>query len=796
MNLHFALIRHLTIAALGTRFRATPRQRVRRTPGFPVCIALVLCAAIVVSSGCVPFRRPSCVLTHDQGCLVESEFRELAEEIADTHGERSSFRNQWGLATIRADRAYANLELKFGPDTVPGEGVTVGMLDTGIDAAHSQFRNKNIVERFLLGGTGDDGTEFSHGTAVASIIAGEEIPGYEFEAQGVAPGADLVTFSVPAGDPPELYVPLEVSRLPDAAEFVVETIDAAADWRFGDRSIDFLNVSLGYAGIVDNYSEEDLRAHFAPALASIAQEGSEEKLVLVWAAGNANGRACEVPNPECIDGAVEASSVGLLAGLAARIEELREHTVGVVSVGPDGGLISEFSNRCGIAADYCIAAPGEQVTVAYFGPDREGNPGFRGVGVGGGTSFAAPMVTGGLALMKQYFRSQLSGTDLLSRLLETANRSGPYADASIYGRGLMDLGAATSPVGEPEVALGARVEGPGSTLEATTLDLGTAIGDAFAQSLEGREIAAFDTYGAPFWYRLGDLTTAATGPSPSRRLHDFQRISVLASHSSSPGAFGVPVLEFASESDDAPPALSVATFGAFADERASHLALARHSLLAILPVAADLTAVALTTEGIAGQEPVTGGTVTWRAPGSWLGLRAGWMGERRTLLGSVPEGAFGDFETDAMFAGFEADAELGRWRMGASAEIGTVNAQARGGLFGRISPLSTSAFSLHASRRTSGGGALRVSLSQPLRVEDGHALLSVPSGRTTGGEVVRNAVGVALEPSGRQVDLTVHWQRPLELGVLRVGATLSREPGHRKDADSELVLLSGWRLSF
>ena len=37
---------------------------------------------------------------------------------------------------------------------------------------------------------------------------------------------------------------------------------------------------------------------------------------------------------------------------------------------------------------------------------------------------------------------------------------------------------------------------------------------------------------------------------------------------------------------------------------------------------------------------------------------------------------------------------------------------------------------------------------------------------------------------------------PCKMGVLQVGATLSREPGHREDADTELVMLSGWRLSF
>ena len=55
------------------------------------------------------------------------------------------------------------------------------------------------------------------------------------------------------------------------------------------------------------------------------------------------------------------------------------------------------------------------------------------------------MVAGGLAIMKQLFRDQLSNTELVTRLFETADRSGVYADAAIYGRSSMDLGAATSP---------------------------------------------------------------------------------------------------------------------------------------------------------------------------------------------------------------------------------------------------------------------------------------------------------------------------------------------------------------
>ena len=213
--------------------------------------------------------------------------------------------------------------------------------------------------------------------------------------------------------------------------------------------MDFLNLSVGHQGIIDNYSESDIRANFANAIATMTQSGVSEKTVLVWAAGNAHGKSCVSGEDNCRNLAINAVSAELLPGLMARIPELRGHTVAVAAIGEDG-LITGFSNHCGIAANWCLAAPGEDVLAAYYGP-HEGQDGLRGLATVDGTSFAAPMVSGGLAVMKQLFRNQLSNTALLSRLFDTANDRGVYTNSAVYGHGLMDLGAATSPVGLLEV---------------------------------------------------------------------------------------------------------------------------------------------------------------------------------------------------------------------------------------------------------------------------------------------------------------------------------------------------------
>jgi len=127
-----------------------------------------------------------------------------------------------------------------------------------------------------------------------------------------------------------------------------------------------------------------------------------------------------------------------------------------------------------------------------------------------------------------------------------------------------------------------------------------------------------------------------------------------------------------------------------------------------------------------------------------------------------------------------------------------VSASAEGGLIADLSPLTTSAFALRAERALNDeGGALSVSLSQPLRVEAGRARLSVPVGRTKDGRVLRRPLAAELAPSGRQIELAAAWRRPLGADTeLRLGAVWTRHPGHAAAAEPDLTLLAGLRHTF
>ena len=749
--------------------------------------ALGGCASGSGSSTAPPPAAPppprNCIPTHAGNCLPAPEFRSAAEELAEDYRRDPNFDNQWGLDAIGADRAYGHVNLLEGPEAAPGAGVTIGVIDSGIDAEHPIFAGKTIHREFLFGAEPETGERFSHGTAVASIAAGGRTADPNAP-HGVAWGANLAVWAIPLGEADQVYEPIPLETLARADPGFAYMFGQVFAWRDEGNDLDILNLSFGYDGLVDGYSEEDFRANFGATIATLAQADAPEKTILLWAAGNANNDECEAGVPNCVNGVVDAVSVGVLPGLVARIEELQGHSVAVAALAPDGG-ITDFSNRCGLAAAFCIAAPGEDVALAYFGP-REEEVGVQGYARGRGTSYATPMVAGGLAVMKQLFRDQLSNEELVSRLFATADRTGIYADRAIYGQGRMDLGAATSPVGVLEVPLATGLATAAhAPLGSTGLRLGAAFGEGLAASFDGDEIMALDGYGAPFWYDMGDFAATTDGPALSARLRTFL----------GPGSGG---LTAGGGSGGMPTALGT-TAGIVRMPTAAgngHLALAEGAVQVSAFEQGGVSATAFTTGPLRPAMPATGAALAWR-PGSLpVGLRAGWISERETMLGSLGTGAFGGLSAGTAFFGFDGGVDFGGWNLGAAGEFGVVNPAAAGGLVQEITPLATSTFAVHASRGFTRAGSVSFSVSQPLRVERGWASLTTPAARTRQGEVLYRSFRADLAPGERQLDLAAQWNRALPLGELRLGAIWSHWPGHREVLGAQIAALAGWRWVF
>ncbi len=699
------------------------------------------------------------------------------EEQSASYRNEPGYRNQWGLEAIHADRAYAHLRFLQGADAQPGAGVTIGFVDSGIDQNHPAFSDTAFTERFMRQATDETGDEQSHGTLVASVAAGGRVSSPKAH-HGVAWGADIAMFAIPLGSGGGPYAPLTLAALSG-----LDSRDAALFQSVLGEEIDILNLSIGFDGNIEDYSESQLRANYAGTIAAFAQANTREKKIIVRSASNEHGSSCDVNKfdaNQCANGRVNASSPHFAAALPARIEELRGHYIAVVAVQKDGS-IAWFSNRCGIAADYCVAAPGVDVRSAHFGP-AGGVNGVRGWKDVSGTSLSAPMVSGGLAVMKQLFRGQLSNTELLSRLLATADKTGIYADRAIYGQGLLDLGAATNPWGiaafmgtGQTVAHRAQA---GLSVAGSVVRPGRALGDSFAHALGQREVAAFDELGAPFWFAAGNFV------QPLPRSSAAIRLSRLFADSAS---VRVP---------DSVWRLNVRSLGQAGES--GHLALADRAARFDLSTPYDWSASLFHRPQEGGSRPLSGFATEWRSAGlPMIALQAGGLVERDSLLGSYASGGFGRLAGRTAFVA--ARLEMGDpqgWLLTARGELGAASPDlVRGPLIRDISTLRTRAFRVSAVRSLR-GATVRFSVEQPTLVTSGIAVLDLPTGRTRGGQVAGEAFGIGLAPTGQQLDVSARVDYPLAGGTFALESVWSRQPGHQADTPPQWMILAGWRKRF
>ena len=328
-----------------------------------------------------------------------------------------------------------------------------------------------------------------------------------------------------------------------------------------------------------------------------------------------------------------------------------------------------------------------------------------------------------------------------------------------------------------------------ASLNSTGLRLGAAFGDGFDAVLGDSELMALDDYGAPFWYDMGNFSATTDGPAMSARLRTF------LGPGATPG-FGVATGGGGSNSGLAPLGITAGVLRMPTAAGNGHLSLAEGAVMVNAFEEGGFSATAFTSGPLRPLMPAAGAAVGWRPDGLPVGFTAGWIAERGSLLGSFGQGAFGNLSAGTAFFGFDGGLDLGSWRFGANGEFGVVNPAAQGGMIQEISALATSTFALHASLAFQSAGMLNFSLSQPLRVENGWASLTVPAARTKRGEVLHRSLRADLAPGERQLDVAAQWNRPLPLGEFRLGAVWSHWPGHRDVLGPQLAALAGWRWTF
>ncbi|MFG2051956.1 S8 family serine peptidase [Micromonospora sp. NPDC048935] len=271
-----------------------------------------------------------------------------------------------------------------------GSGVTVAVLDTGVDATHPDLAGRITEARdFSNSGSARDG--HGHGTHVAATIAGSGAASAGLR-KGVAPGARLLVGKV----------------LDDGGSGYDSAIIAGMEWA-AHSGAKVVSMSLG-GGPTDGTD---------PMSQAVNDLTAETGALFVIAAGNA-GAARTVGSPG-------AAAAALTVGAVDRDDNLAEFS----SRGPrlgDNGLKPE------------ITAPGVGIIAARAAGTTMGTPVGDAYTTASGTSMATPHVAGAAAILAQDHPDWAAGT--LKDALVSTTKANPALTVFEQGGGRVDVARA------------------------------------------------------------------------------------------------------------------------------------------------------------------------------------------------------------------------------------------------------------------------------------------------------------------------------------------------------------------
>ena len=187
--------------------------------------------------------------------------------------------------------------------------------------------------------------------------------------------------------------------------------------------------------------------------------------------------------------------------------EIRGLWLAVVATDKDNKIAS-FSNGCGEAASYCLAAPGVRILSTLDTNDTETDfPRTKGYGLYTGTSMAAPMVSGAAAVVKGAFPN-LTARQVVDILLRSATDLGAPGTDPVYGHGLLNLARALEPIG-PTRAAAADAFGVAAAAD-TRVAFSSAFGDAAPS--QTFSFGGFDMFGRVYNFRAPLQDRVTPGP--------------------------------------------------------------------------------------------------------------------------------------------------------------------------------------------------------------------------------------------------------------------------------------------
>ena len=388
------------------QFRAAPTQAdvaaVERFGG-EVSRTFRIVPAVAAS---IPSQAVAALAANPRVALIEADSLLYALEYRSTH--------DWGIGHINADDVHRQAT----PNR--GAGVTVAVLDSGIDCDHlelpqdrcdyGQVLGENFVDSSLeTANEADD--DYGHGTHVAGTIAASLNQTTE-GVVGVAPEAKLVALKTLDSSGSGSW-----SRHIAAIEHV---------WNGGTPLVDIVNMSIG-------------RGDYSSTAELAMQRAYESGILLVAAAGNSgkcSGRGTNIAYPALFESVIAVAAVDsgnsrpCWSSTGDKVE-LTAPGVSVFSTWPKG-MSSSYRDPQPVCED----GDGDAVADCYYK-------------YGSGTSMSSPHVAGTAALVLAAGIKDSDGlhgraNEVRDRLAATATDLGTAGRDPQHGYGLVDAAAAVA----------------------------------------------------------------------------------------------------------------------------------------------------------------------------------------------------------------------------------------------------------------------------------------------------------------------------------------------------------------
>jgi len=746
-------------------------------------------------------------------------------------------------------------------DDQPDGHVLVAVIDSGVDLTHDDLdanirtdlsRTCTVASGCVAGGTDQNG----HGTYVAGIIAAER---NGVGLQGVAPEAHIMSLAaiISGGSPTAatkyanangaqvmnnswslVYDSLNDTKsipIVDATGPTVPTFHPTGDYEAltPAQLRSFLTtVEDGTTDLVQ--FQTAVASHrlivFSVGNSALTQPGVMAGLPLYFQGDTApdgiDQGDYDIVNPEHYDW-----SRNWVASIALN----------------DSGTLSSYSHQCGVAKDWCLAAPGDIALTTQNGGGYRADI--------QGTSFSAPNVTGAIAVMLGAF-PHLDPEDVLEVLFETADDIGAAGIDEVYGRGLVNLRKATDP-SEGGWTLSAASMGAGAPASYSFESSGLGLSAPFGRALDNSNATLIfqDSYNKDYTIPL-----SLVAGSMKRRETAFDKYAAFAEHGydnvvpvGSNGTLG-----FSSAvQDPIPDKTNSMPFGKVSYQSAIPMGLNERALVGFQykanmadamndvaaknlsvthamknpylhlvdsanssmigyqsgPTRVRMAAYSGTMNGDNPEYSYRFGTaknvsgmvseVAYSTPGntSSVAVENGVTVEENSFLGAETSGAFGIDKSSTYYTGVSG-------RYGVAEDItliGNANlgftsiSAARNSLFTGFNNVMTSSFAFGAEfnnvaqeRDTFG-----LLMSQPLSVMRGQANLALPVDIASGGSVLYQDQRLNLAPKGREFDIETYYNfAASERSDFSMNAVLRLNPDNDNTASNDLTLLTKYKLGF